>query len=197
MIDVLLGSLADRVISLLKRREEVDKALFDQTVKPAMDDLEKLHATYLDRFAQYRALVEAATPQDWSPTALLDRIRRDALYGAAGESWLAQLNAVELGHATADAFLREVVGYLASAQAMLTLAPGRPVERDEFTTRIVLPRIEDFLASFAAPTSEHDVHSQKAFILRTIDTTVSLLQKKHARVVGEFWKARARLAIPR
>ena len=44
-----------------------------------MDDLEKLHATYLDRFAQYRALVEAATPQDWSPTALLDRIRRDAL----------------------------------------------------------------------------------------------------------------------
>ena len=197
MIDVLLCSLADRVIALLKRREEVDKALFDQTVKPAMDDLEKLHATYLDRFAQYRTLVEAATLQDWSPTALLDRIRRDALYGANSESWLAQLNAVELGHATADAFLRAVVGYLASAQAMLTMEPGRPVEREEFTTRIVLPRIEGFLAGVAAPANEDEVRSQKAFVLRTIDGTVSLLQKKHERVVGEFWKARARLAISR
>ena len=80
---------------------------------------------------------------------------------------------------------------------MLTMEPGRPVEREEFTTRIVLPRIEDFLASVSAPASEDDVRRQQAFILRTIDTTVSLLQKKHARVVGEFWKARARLAIPR
>ena len=197
MIDVLLGSLADRVIALLKRREEVDKTVFDQAVKPAMDDLEKLHSTYLARFEQYRAQVEAATPQDWSPTALLERIRRDALYGATNEAWLAQLNAVELGHATADAFLREVVGYLASAQAMLTLPQGRPVEREEFTTRIVLPRIQDFLADVGTPASEDDVRSQQAFILRTIDSTVSLLQKKHARVVGEFWKARAQLAIPR
>ena len=197
MIDVLLGSLVDRVISLLKRREEVDKALFDHTVKPAMDDLEKLHATYLDRFAQYRALVEAATPQDWSPEALLARIRRDALYGAAGESWLSQLNAVELGHATADEFLREVVGYLTSAQAMLALPKGRPVAREEFATQIVLPHIEGFLAGFTAPASEEDVRNQQAFILRTIDRIVSLLQQKHARVVGEFWKARARLAIPR
>jgi hypothetical protein len=197
MIDVLLGSLADRVISLLKRREEVDKALFDQTVKPAMDDLEKLHATYLERFAQYRALVEAATPQDWSPAALIERIRRDALYGATSESWIAQLNTVELGHAVADAFLREVVGYLASARAMLALPPGRPVKSEEFATQIVLPRIEGFLADFEAPASQEDVRRQQAFILRIIDVTVRLLQEKHARVVGEFWQARARLAIPR
>ena len=100
-------------------------------------------------------------------------------------------------HAAADKFLREVVGYLASAQAMLALPPGRPVERKDFTTQIMLRRIEDFLAGFTAPVSEEDVYRQQAFILRTIDVTVSLLQKKHARVVGEFWRARARLTIPR
>jgi len=197
MIDLLLGSLADRVISLLRRREEVDKALFDQAVKPAMDDLEKLHASYLDRFGQYRALVEAATPEGWSPLALLERMQRDALYGAADEARLAQLNAIQLGHAAADAFLREVVGYLASAQAMLTLPPDRPVARDEFTTRIVRPHIVAFLASRTAPFSEQDIRRQQSFILATIDETVDLLQTKHSRVVGEFWKARARLAVPR
>lgn len=56
MIDIIL-KLIDRCISLIKQKEEVDRSLFIDFVKPIQDDFDRVHGNYMNSFKKYRDIM--------------------------------------------------------------------------------------------------------------------------------------------
>jgi hypothetical protein len=64
MLDLLL-KLIDRLIDLSKRKEEMNRSLFNGFVQPAFQAFEVVHADYIDSLTHYRArLADTSIPLD-------------------------------------------------------------------------------------------------------------------------------------
>lgn len=73
----IIIDVVDRLIALVKRREEVSRARYDDVVKPLMADVDALHRDYLTTFRKYRdALVDGKSVD----AAFMDAIAADSLF---------------------------------------------------------------------------------------------------------------------
>ncbi len=79
MIELTLG-LLDRVIDLIRYGQERDRHLHDDFFVAFTDDLERLHANYMESFARYRAALETATGPFTSDHPVLKDVQRDIVF---------------------------------------------------------------------------------------------------------------------
>src|ERR1700729_1417309 len=108
------GELVDRIISLLKRREEVNRATFDDVLAPAMQSIEEVHKDYLASFARYRqGLKDKAIHLD-SGHPLFDSIKEDNLFSQQLRSKVTALEPL-LEDEKFGPFLRAIHAYLFNA----------------------------------------------------------------------------------
>ncbi len=81
MLDLAIAVI-DRLISLVKQREETDRQLHDDFLVPLVNDFEALHKNYLETFAAYRSDI-ASSAEPLSPLhPVLDAISRDSIFTA-------------------------------------------------------------------------------------------------------------------
>jgi hypothetical protein len=89
----ILAVFVDRCIALLKRREEVNRALYVDFVSPLMNDFERLHENYLSTFRAYRDTVNTSVDQLTPEHPVFDQIRTDSLYSRGLREKLWQVDA--------------------------------------------------------------------------------------------------------
>jgi len=91
MLEILM-KVIDRLIQLVKERQESDKKLYEDFVVPAFSDLEKLHQNYLETFQSYRRDIEARSSPLTREHPVLNKIKQDSLYFAQLRSKLSSLH---------------------------------------------------------------------------------------------------------
>ena len=79
MLDVIL-TVADRLISLLKVREERDRKLYEDFLVEFGLNMEALHQNYLETFAKYREALESTNTPLTVQHPLIGMIERDILF---------------------------------------------------------------------------------------------------------------------
>lgn len=78
MLEILLAVI-DRLVHLVKQRQETDRQLYEDFVVPALADFEILHQNYLDTFHGY--LRDIRTERKLRPNhPVLRKIKEDSLY---------------------------------------------------------------------------------------------------------------------
>ena len=73
----LAFDLIDRLISLVRRSEEVDRARYDEIVKTLMADVDTLHRDYLTSFRNYHDSLAGKKELD---AAFLEKVATDSLF---------------------------------------------------------------------------------------------------------------------
>lgn len=73
----IVGDVIDRLIDLVRRREEVDRALYEDAVAAMMTEVDALHVHYLQAFRRYRdSLIE----KQQLDASFLDTVGQDSLF---------------------------------------------------------------------------------------------------------------------
>lgn len=73
----IVGDVIDRLIDLVRRREEVDRALYEDAVAAMMTEVDALHVHYLEAFRRYRdSLIDTKELH----ASFLDAVARDSLF---------------------------------------------------------------------------------------------------------------------
>jgi hypothetical protein len=77
MLDIFI----DRLIQLLKTRQENKEKLFTDFVQPTYESFEKAHQKYIDCFQEYQRLLSTRTKlSNRAITELLERLKQDSLW---------------------------------------------------------------------------------------------------------------------
>jgi hypothetical protein len=84
MLDVAMyleavGKIADRIIQLSKRREELRRSDYLDFVAPIMVDLDAVHKDYLDSFRRYQVLLDDSSHRITSKHPIFDAMANDNL----------------------------------------------------------------------------------------------------------------------
>lgn len=107
MIWSLIEKLADRLIQLLKERQNRQKTLFSEYAKPAFEDFLKVHECYLACFRTYEHMLTSA--QD-GLGAILERIENDLRFSASQRQKLRMMCTCDFDRL--GAFSRNIYLYL-------------------------------------------------------------------------------------
>jgi hypothetical protein len=110
----LFTGVIDRLISLVKRREEVNRATFKDFLTPAMASVEEVHKNYLTSFAEYREGIKDKKIRLNSEHPVFDSIKKDNIFS---EQLRSKLNVLEplLSDAKFGPFLTAIHNYLYGA----------------------------------------------------------------------------------
>lgn len=89
MLNLIL-TLIDRCIALGKRKEELNRQLFNDFVEPAFSDFETVHINYIETFHKYRESIKMS--DDFlNPKKFLEQVRVDNLFSASERAKLWEL----------------------------------------------------------------------------------------------------------
>lgn len=193
----LINSLADRVISLLKRREETRRAILEKTVAPAMVELEALHKSYVTRLLLYRKLASDEDNPLNEDHPLVKRIAEDDIYEAHIE---AKLIAIAHAGESASDLVRgfcEEIGYYVYAGARPPDVEWDPrdysSDRSSYETRAI-PTV---LSLMLADEKEAPAFvNRRKIIIHAIDSAMERLQAKYQRILQMYGQLRIKLSEP-
>jgi hypothetical protein len=110
----------DRLISLVKQRQETDRQLHDDFFVPLVADFEALHQNYLETFATYRSDIDGSAVPLSPSHPVLARISRDSLFTAQLRGRLLPLQEVKDDPVFADV-VRAVLGYISTGEIAKTV----------------------------------------------------------------------------
>src|SRR5690242_16457465 len=79
MLDTVL-KLIDRCIDLVKRREQVNRDLFNDFVEPAFADFKAVHRDYVESFRRYRTMISDEAIPLTRQHPIFQAIQSDNLY---------------------------------------------------------------------------------------------------------------------
>lgn len=132
MLDIFL-KLIDRCIELGKRREQVNRELFNDFVTPAFSDFEKLHENYIDSFIKYRNLLLDDRVHFDRNHPILTELENDALF-----SGNLRTKAYSLKEMEDDPIIGEFIKSIASYIEGVTINPliGYRSELDASSERL-------------------------------------------------------------
>jgi len=77
MLDTIVGTLVDRCIQLVERRQQRKRLLLEEHIDPLMDAFEKVHSSYLMSFQELRA---AASSDRRDVKHLLEQLKIDSRF---------------------------------------------------------------------------------------------------------------------
>jgi hypothetical protein len=166
---VAFFAVIDRLISLLKRREEVNRSTFNDVLSPAMASIEEVHKDYLASFTRYRSgLKDAAIHLD-SSHPLFDSIKEDNLFSEQLRSKVSTLEPL-LQDEKFGAFLSAIHTYLVNAsEPVLTtrtfpLQP-KPEEMEKWAAarapQMIRTGYEREIEKIVADKKDNDDHRRK------------------------------------
>lgn len=203
MIDIFL-KLVDRLISLVKQRQDDRRQLFDRFVEPAYESFEEVHKQYLEAFRSYKEVIKTSRKamDTYHPVFVL--IHDDRLFkqNVLNKCWALEQYASDdvLGP-----FVRAIVDYLEGSHFGAILKSVREVggnfdsdknweTLDNMRQRILLRFARESRIEVASETPRKEV---KKAILNKVDATVAKLQTGHEAVAREYEELRDRLLRPR
>jgi hypothetical protein len=115
MLD-LIGTLVDKLIQLVKQRQETNRKLHDDFLAPILADFEKLHQDYLTSFRAYRLAIESERGAFDSTHPLIAKIEQDSLYSDHLRAKLEPLREYR-GDPLFGDVLRSFAGYISGGES--------------------------------------------------------------------------------
>jgi hypothetical protein len=188
VLELLTGLplLIDRLVALVKRREEVNRAIYTDFIVPIFKDFEALHNNYITTFADYReSLVNTAVPLSQGHPVFA-QIRADSLFSQHLRAKFPRADVIENSDRYVRAICWSVIAYLNAVQ---TDHEPPPVSRPSDN----LPR--DTLAYHLHTILSSPNSTQEA--LDVLDRVVEGLQRAHEDVVRLHIALRRELLLPR
>lgn len=194
----ILGALIDRIIALLKRREEVKLAHLEKFIAPSVQNLEALHQEYVVRFSKYRDAVEDTQFALDMKHPVLAMMKKDAIYARAAETKIAELNHLKISVGVASSLFDAMKCYLLS-NTVPTFAPldidiriyelgGLPNAR----TR----QVPEALSIVLSDSIELNDEGRRQLMIEVLDAMVVELQERYSVVIAEYYKVKEQLGWP-
>ncbi len=113
-MEQLFLKLVDRCIALIKRREFVDKSLYNEFVLPSFQDFERVHSNYIDGFRNYQTFICDESIPLTSNHPVLESIRNDTLFSHDIRSRLHSLRTLMADDVLGD-FITSISRYMGTA----------------------------------------------------------------------------------
>lgn len=200
MLDLVL-KLIDKLIELVKRREEVDKDLFSNFLVPAMTDFEAVHKSYVDSFRKYRECVADRNNALDRRHKVFDLIKEDMLDSIDLRGKVLALYQLEVDPVFSS-FIRSIREYLDSpidtkgyiTEFVLQLIPGVGPAANAARISLCHSLIRCMSECLTANTGED---ARRALALKLIDNKIEELKLKYNEVSKEFIKLKIRLLMPK
>lgn len=95
MLVDLIDKLVDRLIQLVKFRQEARHKLLEEHVVPIFEAFEAVHGQYLSSFAKYRKTLKTTTDPLTVSHPIFDEIRTDNLFSEHDRTRIIQLGAID------------------------------------------------------------------------------------------------------
>lgn len=198
MIDLIL-KLIDRCISLIKRKEEFDRGLFTDFVKPIQEDLDRVHSNYMDSFKKYRDMMESIEHPVPSDSILFKTISEDSVFSYFDRAKLHLLKRY-LNHSVFGQYIKEIRDYLVlSGDSYPLRGVTRKIEGDpkdilEENLCLNAPRYWTVNQIIEAQ-KEQGLNTEKYRVLaiREVDEMILRLQKHYEGVYQEYLNLKDKL----
>jgi hypothetical protein len=185
MIELAM-TLLDRLLAMVKQRQESDRKLHDDFLVPIVGDFEKLRQSYLDTFSAYRADLEKAADPLTADHPVLGRIARDAVFTAQLRAKLEALAEFRSDPVFAD-LVNAARSYVASGEmARFVLVEGQKAIPNVARQRL----IEGWKRIFAGDAADAEKRDNA---LRVLDDIVAELQGGYQRFAASALHAKRRL----
>lgn len=216
MIVDLVEKLADRLIQLLKYKQEKRKELLKEHVIPLFEEFEHVHSAYLESFSRYRDQIVNAQGPNWIPV-LQDVILRDNLFSANARSKIKRL--AQAGFFDIDEpFVAGICDYVTGIRIIDSVVRNKDPQRWRSSFSEALDGIADGTWTFAEggfSLGKKEIESNKkkvlalypisqkigkedaakrAFALHALDLIVSDMQKQYDIVCSAYAKLRKTLS---
>jgi len=196
MLVDLLDKLIDRGIQLVRRREEIDRHLFNEFITPAFNELDSIHADYLRTFRKYREIVKTSPQMMDEKHPLLDQIKEDGLY-SLGQRRRARTLAEAPGNPELEGFVTAVREYLYTGEKGLddieTNQRTRPKVRRvrRATGELALSKIR------AVAGSRSDDYQKRQRAITILDEIIESIQDRYTLVTKEYQALKRQLTRPK
>jgi hypothetical protein len=186
VLDLFL-KLIDRLIDLVKRRQELNKASFTDFVAPAMADLEAVHKDYLDRFGRYRDLLEDKKIPLNADHPLFGTIEKDNLFSEGLRSKILELDALMddkvFGH-----FMSDVKWYVSGAAT-----PPENVEYEPWDGRSQMRLVGYSVTLGAILKGGGSEAVKRTLAIKALDEAVHSVQRYYSKVLEAFTELKKKL----
>jgi len=198
MIDLIL-KLIDRCILLIKRKEEVDRGLFTDFVKPIQDDFGRVHDNYMNSFKKYRDMMETIEHPVPLDSILFKTISEDSVFSYYDRAKLYLLKRYS-NHAVFGQYIKEIRGYLILSgnshplHGVTKKIEGDPKDILEQNLYMNVPRFRTINQIIEAQ-KEQGLNKEKyrELAIREVDEIVLTLQKHYERVYQEYLNLKDKL----
>ncbi len=203
MVIDILDKLIDRLIQLIKHKEESDKKLFENFISPIYSDFEAIHKNYLDNFKKYRESLLSTNDSIELNHPVLDMMKTDS-YFTAGQRKKVWKLMTQLDSQIAANIVSKITKYLSGLiegfedlERPADLQPARqrlsPLEnsRDNPILDSTYSSLKNIFSDLST-----DV-DKKARAIITIDYMVAAMQQNYAEVTLEYYLIKKKLLSPK
>jgi hypothetical protein len=184
MILDLLTKLVDRCVELVKRREELHRALFEDFVDPIQKDFEAVHNNYLETFRNYRELVKTTNHAFDDTHPVFDSIKADSLFSAGMRAQVQQLHSLK-SHGLLEKFLGAISNYLGGTLMPIITCPPNAVR-----SRLATDLYFIFVKSGT-------IEERRKSAIKMLDAHVAKIQRDYAEEITEFNTLKSLLLKPK
>ena len=188
----LFTSLINRLISLVNKREGVNRATFKDFLTPAMASVEEVHKNYLTSFAEYRKGIKDKTIPLNAEHPVFDSIKEDNIFSEQLRSKLNVLNPL-LSDAKFGPFLSAIHNYLyGAAEPRLTIRtfpavprPSNP-EQNPWSQRVRSGYAKELTDIVADKEDDEKVARRRERALTALDDAVTELQNNYRTILEAY-----------
>jgi hypothetical protein len=199
-LSVAFLAVIDRLISLLKRREEVNQSTFHDLLAPAMASIDEVHKDYLASFARYRqGLKDKAVPLN-STHPVFDSIKEDNIFSEQLRSKVTVLKPL-LKDEMFGKFLTAIHMYLFSASLPPLTDKTFPVqepsaeESDDQPPQQIRSGYARILSKIVTSSSDND-QARRQRAIKSLDDAVMELQKHYREIRVAYTALQKKLVSP-
>lgn len=187
MLDLIL-KLIDRCISLVKRREEIHRALFSDFVTPAFADFEAVHKGYIESFRKYRENLAAPDTPLGLSNPVFEQIQIDNLFSASDRAKLWELERFIDDPVLGD-FILAIIRYIRFDKSW------KPRRRNVVAASALTQAVRNTASKRikGAIIRSPNEGLRKKKVLNTLDSIVTILQENYVEVVREYAKLKKKL----
>jgi hypothetical protein len=199
-LSIAFFAVIDRLISLVKRREEVNRSTFNDMLSPAMASIEEVHKDYLASFARYRlGLKDKGVPLN-SAHPVFDSIKEDNIFSEQLRSKVMVLQP-HLKDEKFGKFLTAIHMYLFSAALPRLTDSTFPVQQSSDESDYQPPQQvrsgygRSLSTIFASNRGNDEDRRQRA--IKALDDAVMELQKNYRQILVAFTALKKNLLSPK
>ncbi|MBN1602282.1 MAG: hypothetical protein JW915_11775 [Chitinispirillaceae bacterium] len=198
MIDIIL-KIIDRCIDLIKRKEEVNRDLFTDFVKPIQDDFDQVHENYMISFKKYRDMMDTVEHPVSSDSILFKSISEDSVFSYYDRAKLHLLKRYS-NHTVFGQYIKEIRSYLILSndanplQGVTNKIEGNPKDIYEENLRMNAPRFWTINQIIEAQKEQGlNKENYRDLAICKIDEMVLTLQQHHERIYQEYLNLKDKL----